>query len=65
MYIFEIYQSLCLLIAVDNFCAVVILGSFQCFVSMQVQMPKLLWTHHCQFTIHELVFQQVQPPLVL
>lgn len=41
MYIFEIYQSLCLLIAVDSFCAVGISGRFQCFVSMQVQMLKL------------------------
>lgn len=41
MYIFEIYQSLCLLIAVDSFCAVGISGRFQWFVSMQVQMLKL------------------------
>ena len=40
MYIFEIYQSLCLLIAVDSFCAVGISGRFQYFVSMQVQMLK-------------------------
>lgn len=41
MYIFEIYQSLCLLIAVGSFYAVGISGRSQCFVSMQVQMLKL------------------------